>query len=278
MISIRTRKLLLKLVAYVVLGLGAVIMAGPFVWMLSTSLKEPAQQFSRDLIPSPVVFQNYFNLSDTLPIGRLLLNSAKITLLVIVGQVLTCSMSGFVFAVLQFRFRDQIFMALLATLMIPAQMALIPDFIIFKWIGLLGTQAPLWLPAFWGGAFGTFLLRQFFLTIPLDLAEAARVDGASIFQIFWRIYLPLAGPALAALTIFTFLFSWNDLLGPLIYLPSNLDLTTITVGLSLFQGQYGGKWTLMMAGAVISIAPVIIIFFLAQRQFIEGIATSGVKG
>ena len=162
--------------------------------------------------------------------------------------------------------------------MIPPQMSFIPNFILFKWLGLLGTQAPLWLPGFWGGAFGTFLMRQYFLTIPLDLAEAARVDGASLVQIFWRIYLPLSKPALAALTIFTFLFSWNDLLGPLIYLPTNLEQTPLTVGLALFQTQYGGKWTLMMAGSLVSIAPIITVFFFAQRHFIEGIALSGVKG
>jgi ABC-type glycerol-3-phosphate transport system permease component len=135
----------------------------------------------------------------------------------------------------------------------------------------------LWLPAFWGGAFGTFLMRQYFLSIPIDLAEAARVDGASLLQIFWQIYLPLAKPALAALTIFTFLFAWNDLLAPLIYLPTDLDQTTLTVGLALFQTQYGGKWTLMMAGSLVSIAPIITVYCFAQRQFIEGIAMTGIK-
>jgi binding-protein-dependent transport system inner membrane component/extracellular solute-binding protein len=132
-------------------------------------------------------------------------------------------------------------------------------------------------PAFLGGAFGTFLLRQYFLTIPIDLAEAARVDGASLLQIFWRIYLPLSKPALAALSIFIFLGSWNNLLGPLIYLPTDLHQTTLPVGLALFQQQYGGKWTVMMAGALVSIAPIILVFFFAQRYFIEGIALSGIK-
>ena len=136
----------------------------------------------------------------------------------------------------------------------------------------------MWLPAFWGGAFGTFLLRQFFLTIPRDLAEAARVDGASLLQIFWRVYLPLAKPALAALAIFTFLWSWNDLLHPLIYLPADLDQTTLTVGLvACSRRSTRGKWTVMMAGALVSIVPVIVVFFVAQKQFIEGVAMSGVK-
>lgn len=276
-ITLQTRKKIWDIGAFVLLCLGAVIMAGPFVWMASTALKEPADQFSKSLIPNPMTPQNFYQLFDVLPVGRLLFNSLKIALLVTIGQLLTCSMAGFVFAVVRFRFREPLFVALLATLMIPPQMSYIPNFIIFKYMGILGTQMPLWLPAFWGGAFGTFLLRQFFLTIPIDLAEAARVDGASLLRIFWNIYMPLAKPALAALTIFTFLYSWNDLLGPLIYLPADLEKTTITVGLALFQTQYGGKWTLMMAGSLISILPIIIIFFFAQRQFIEGIALSGVK-
>jgi ABC-type glycerol-3-phosphate transport system permease component len=275
--TLQTRQKIIDTAAFILLCLGVVMMIGPFVWMLSTAFKEPADQFSKSLIPNPLTPQNFFQLFEVLPVGGLLLNSLKIATLVTIGQLLTCSMAGFVFAVVRFRFREPLFIALLATLMIPPQMSYIPNFIIFKYIGILGTQMPLWLPAFWGGAFGTFLLRQFFLTIPIDLAEAARVDGASLLRIFWNIYLPLAKPALAALTIFTFLFSWNDLLGPLIYLPTDLEKTTITVGLALFQTQYGGKWTLMMAGSLISILPIIIIFFFAQRQFIEGIALSGVK-
>jgi ABC-type glycerol-3-phosphate transport system permease component len=132
------------------------------------------------------------------------------------------------------------------------------------------------VPAFWGGAFGTFLLRQFYLTIPLDLAESARIDGASIWQIFRHVYVPLSGPAMAALAIFTFMWSWNDLLNPLIYV-TELDQLTLTIGLSFFQNQYGGKWTLMMAGAVVSILPILVIFFFAQKYFIQGIAMTGLK-
>jgi ABC-type glycerol-3-phosphate transport system permease component len=275
--SLRTRTLFFDLVAYLGLGTGAVIMITPFIWMALTAFKLPADQFSRNLLPNPPTLENFPKLWQAIPVTGLLFNSLNIAILSTLGQLLTCSMAGFVFATVRFRFRELLFITLLTTLMIPPQMTYIPNFILFKWLGLIGTQAPLWLPAFWGGAFGTFLMRQFFQTIPIDLAEAARVDGASLLQIFWRIYLPLAKPALAALTIFTFLFSWNDLLGPLIYLPSDLNKTTITVGLALFQTQYRGQWTLMMAGSLISIAPIITIFFFAQRQFIEGIALSGVK-
>ena len=252
-------------------------MAGPFVWMISTSLKEPADQFSKVLIPDPVTLKNYTGLWDALPFTRLIWNSFKIASLSTLGQLLTCSMAGFAFAAVKFRGRNALFVLLLVTLMIPFQVTLIPNFIIYRFLGLYGTQIPLYLPAFLGGAFGTFLLRQYFLTIPNELAEAARIDGASLWTIYWRIYLPLARPALAALAIFTFLFSWNDLFGPLIYLPSDLEKTTLPVGLALFQAQYSGRWAVMMAGVTVSIAPIVIVFFFAQKQFIEGIALSGVK-
>ena len=275
----RTRKLVGDLVTYAILIFGAIIMAGPFVWMIATAFKAPADQFTRTLIPNPVTFENFQTLWDKLPFTTLIFNTLKIAVLSTIGQLLTCSMAAFVFAVVRFRGREFLFVLLLTTMLIPPQVTLVPNFILFRTLGILkySPQMALWLPAFWGGAFGTFLLRQFFLTIPRDFAEAARVDGASLWGIFWRVYLPLAKPALAALAIFTFLWSWNDLLHPLIFLPADLDQTTLTVGLSLFQTQYAGKWTVMMAGALVSIAPVIAVFFLAQKQFIEGVAMSGVK-
>lgn len=274
---ITTRKQTLDIITYVVLILGSLVMIGPFLWMISTAFKLPADQFTRALIPNPITTQNFSQLWTILPFSTLIWNSFKVAMISTVGQLLTCSMGAFVFAVVRFRFREMLFIALLGTLMIPYQVTIIPNFIIFKALGLYGTQVPLWLPAFMGGAFGTFLLRQYFLTIPLDLAEAARVDGASLLRIFWSIYLPLAKPALAALSIFTFLGSWNNLLTPLIYLPSDLQQTTLPVGLSLLQQQYTGRWTIMMAGSLVSIAPIILVFFFAQRFFIEGIALSGVK-
>jgi len=271
------RKRLADLLTYLVLIVGSIVMVAPFIWMVSTALKPPADQFSRDLIPNPVTFENFQALWETLPFNALIFNSFKIALITTIGQLLTCAMAAFVFAVVRFRFREILFIALLATLMVPSQITIIPNFVLFRALGLYGTQAPLWLPAFWGGAFGTFLLRQFFRTIPIELAEAARVDGASLMQIFLRIYLPLAQPALAALSIFVFLGSWNNLLAPLIYLPTDLEQTTLPVGLAMFQTQYAGHWTVMMAGSLVSVAPIIAVFFLAQRYFIEGIALSGVK-
>jgi len=276
-VTLKTRERLFDGLTYALLIFGALIMAGPFVWMISTSLKEPADQFSKTFIPNPVTLKNYTALWDALPFTRLIWNSFKIASLSTLGQLLTCSMAGFAFAAVKFRGRNALFVLLLVTLMIPFQVTLIPNFIIYRFLGLYGTQIPLYLPAFLGGAFGTFLLRQYFMTIPGELAEAARIDGASLWTIYWRIYLPLARPALAALAIFTFLFSWNDLFGPLIYLPSDLEKTTLPVGLALFQAQYSGRWAVMMAGVTVSIAPIVIVFFFAQKQFIEGIALSGVK-
>jgi multiple sugar transport system permease protein len=189
-----TRKQTLDVITYAALILGSLVMVGPFLWMISTSFKLPADQFTRALIPNPFTTQNFSQLWTILPFSTLIWNSFKVAMLTTIGQLLTCAMGAFVFAVVRFRFRELLFLALLGTLMIPYQVTIIPNFIIFKALGLYGTQVPLWLPAFMGGAFGTFLLRQYFLTIPLDLAEAARVDGASLLRIFWSIYLPLAKP------------------------------------------------------------------------------------
>jgi ABC-type glycerol-3-phosphate transport system permease component len=275
-------KLLADILTYGLLIAGAVIMIVPFLWMISVSFREPAQQFARNLIPNPITFDNYIQLFKILPDNAftyLTLNSFKLSILQVVGQIITCSMAAFVFAVTKFKGRDFLFALLLATMMIPSQVSLIPNFIIFKYLGLIGSQWPLILPAFWGGAFGTFLLRQYFLTIPRDLVDAARMDGASLFNIFWKIYMPLCKPAVAALAIFVFKDAWNDLLHPLVYLPTDMHQTTLTVGLAFFQQQtiMGGKFTVLMAGAFLSILPLLIVFFIAQRQFIEGIAITGLK-
>jgi multiple sugar transport system permease protein len=273
------QKLFLDVISYTILIAGAVIMVGPFLWMVATSFKLPADQFTHTFIPNPATLENFRNLfSFDLNFPRLFLISTGIALMSVVGQLFTCAMAAFCFAVVKFRGRNVLFTALLVTLMVPDQVTLIPNFIIFRWLHLVGTSVPLWLPAFWGGAFGTFLLRQYFLTLPRELVDAARVDGASLWDIFWRIYLPLGKPALAALSIFTFQGAWNDLLHPLVYMP-NVPNTTLTVGLAFFQTQLtqGGRYTVLMAGAFLSILPLIIVFFFAQKLFVEGIALSGMK-
>jgi multiple sugar transport system permease protein len=276
------QSIILDIITYTILIIGALTMLLPFLWMVSVSFRVSAAQFSRNIIPNPVTFQSYIDLFEDLPnqaFFYLTFNSFKLSILAVIGQILTCAMAAFVFAVIKFRARNFLFTLLLVTMMIPPQVSLIPNFIIFKYLHLIGTQWPLILPAFWGGAFGTFLLRQYFLTIPRDLLDAARVDGASLFQIFWRVYLPISKPAIAALAIFVFKDAWNDLLHPLVYLPTDMQKTTLTVGLAFFQQQLqmGGKFTVLMAGAFLSILPLLIIFFIAQKQFIEGIALSGIK-
>jgi multiple sugar transport system permease protein len=279
-----------RTLVYVLLIGGAVIMMLPFLWMLVTSLKTRAEVFGAAplSLPTGPHFDNYVKMWNALPgvtFGTFFLNSLKLALLNTAGQLVTCSMAAYAFAVFDFRGRGPLFALLLATMIIPAQVVLVPNFVLWRSLpnpwsasgSFYGTQEPLWVGAWLGGAFGTFLLRQFFLAIPTELGDAARVDGANPWQIFWKIYVPLARPALATLAIFTFMWTWNDLLNPLIYLRT-LDQYTTTVGLAFFQGQFVGKWPEMMAGAMVSLAPMIILFVVAQKYFVRGIALSGLKG
>jgi ABC-type glycerol-3-phosphate transport system permease component len=274
-------------VIYAVLIAGGVVMAAPFLWMIVTSLKTRAEVFGSSPLelPSGVHLDNYQRMWDALPFAAFYANSLKLALLVTVGQLISCSMAAFAFAVLQFRAKRVLFALLLMTLIIPFQVVLVPNFVLYRLLphplsasgNWIGTQEPLWVGAFLGGAFGTFLLRQFYLTIPVELADAARVDGATPWQIYRHVYLPLAKPALATLAIFTFMWTWNDLIDPLIYL-RDLPSYTVTVGLAFFKGQFVGKWPEMMAGALVSLVPMIVLFVVAQRQFVRGIALTGIKG
>ncbi len=286
----RARRIVNLGATYVALIGGAVVMSIPFIWMFTTSLKTRAEVFSTApfSFPSGLHWENYSTMWFGLPdvtFGTFFQNSLVIAGLATVGQLITCSMAGYAFAVLDFRFKRPLFALILATLIIPFQVVLVPNFVLYRYMpwpfsdsgNWIGTNLPLWVWAFFGGAFGTFLLRQFFLTIPGELADAARVDGASPWQIFTKVYLPLARPALATLAIFQFMWSWNDLLDPLIYL-RDLPSYTTTVGLAFFQGQFVGKWPEMMAGALVGLLPMIVLFIVAQRFFVRGIALSGLKG
>jgi len=266
---------------------GGLLMIAPFAWMISTSLKTRAEVFVTPptLIPIVPQWHNYADMWNALPFASFFFNSAKLAILNTVGQLVSCSMAAFAFSALRFRFREPLFALLLVTLIIPFQVVLVPNFILYRLLphpfsesgNWIGTHEPLWVGAFLGGAFGTFLLRQFFLAIPHELGDAARVDGANPWQIYRHIYLPLAKPALATLAIFTFMWSWNDLIDPVIYL-RDIQTLTVTAGLSLFQGQYVGRWPLLMAGALVSVLPMILLFIVAQRQFVRGIALTGIKG
>ena len=284
------RKLVRKAAMYAALVAGALAMMIPFFWMLATSLKTRAEVFSTPPLsfPSGLHWENYTTMWFALPgvtFGTFFGNSIVIASLATLGQLVTCSMAAYAFAVFDFRFKKVLFAMILATLIIPFQIVLVPNFILYRYLpwpfsdsgNWIGTNLPLWVWAFFGGAFGTFLLRQFFLTIPSELADAARVDGANPWQIFVKVYVPLARPALATLAIFQFMWSWNDLLDPLIYL-RDLPSYTTTVGLAFFQGQYVGKWPEMMAGALVSLLPMIILFLVAQKYFVRGITLSGLKG
>jgi ABC-type glycerol-3-phosphate transport system permease component len=267
--------------------LGGVLMMVPFIWMIATSLKTRAEVFLMPPTLFPLVPQwhNYADMWNALPFATFFVNSIKIATLNTIGQLISCSMAAYAFAALRFRFREPLFALLLVTLIIPFQVVLVPNFVLYRLLphpasesgNWIGTQEPLWVAAFLGGAFGTFLLRQFFLAIPRELSDAARVDGANPWQIYRHIYLPLAKPALATLAIFTFMWSWNDLIDPVIYL-RDINTLTVTAGLSLFQGQYIGRWPLLMAGALVSVLPMILMFIVAQRQFVRGIALTGIKG
>jgi multiple sugar transport system permease protein len=286
----RTWTMARRIGAYVVLIVGGLVMMIPFFWMLLTSLKTRAEVFgSAPLsLPSGPHWENYermWNAFGDVTFGTFFLNSLKIAALSTIGEVFACSLAAFAFAVIPFRGRRLLFGLLMATLIIPFQVVLVPNFILWRTLpnpfsdsgNFIGTQEPLWLGAFLGGAFGIFLLRQFFLAIPTELADAARVDGANPWQIYRHVYMPLARPALATLAIFIFMWSWNDLLIPLIYL-RDLDQYTTTVGLAFFQGQFVGKWPEMMAGAIVSLVPMITLFVIAQKYFVRGIALTGLKG
>ncbi len=272
----KTRSLILRYVVLIVLG---VIFAVPFLWMVSSSLKRGIDVFvfPPKWIPSPIMWSNYSELFKVLPFGRFFWNSSYVALLSTFGQVASCALAAYALSRPKFFGREAIFYILLATMMVPGQVTIIPRFLIMRSLGWLDTHLPLYVPHFFGGAFGTFMLRQFFLSLPRELDDAAAIDGCGRLRTFLTIYLPLSKPALATLSLFIFMDSWNDLLGPIIYLSTPKKMT-LTVGLTFFQGQYATDWHLLMAGAVVSIIPTIIVYLLAQKHFVSGIMVGSVKG
>lgn len=259
---------------------GAALMIMPFLWMVSTSLKPEAQiwVFPPQWIPSPVLWQNYVQALTILPFARYALNTAMITAATTLGIVLSASLCAYGFARLRFPGRDLIFMVLLSAIMLPYAVIMIPSYIMFRQLGWIDSYLPLTVPHYFGGgAFNIFLLRQFFRTIPADLSDAARIDGASEFGIYWRIVMPLARPALATVAIFTVLWTWNDFLGPLIYISSQ-DKFTLALGLAQFRGLYATQWQYLMAASTVVVVPTLVLFFLAQRYFVQGVVLTGLKG
>ncbi len=222
------------------------------------------------------IWSNYAEVFDAVPFARFYMNSIIVSILITFGQVLTSSLAAYAFARLNFKFRNQLFLGYLATMMIPGTVTMIPVFIIIKKLGWIDTYQALILPMMFS-AYGTFMLRQFFLSIPKDLEESAVIDGATKFRIYWQIILPLSKPALATLTIFVFLGAWNDFMWPLI-VTNSMEMKTLPVGLAAFQGLYTTNWTLLMAASMMALLPVLILYVLAQKYFEKGIVLSGLKG
>lgn len=267
-----------KLLLYVVLSMGAFIMVLPFVWTLLSSLKDMKQTFAvpPTVFPDPVIWKNYPESLSALPFGRAYLNSIYIAVIVTAVQLITASMAGYAFAKLRFRGHNFVFLLFLATMMIPSQVTMIPLFIIMKNLGLLGSHMSLILPASLFNAFGVFLMRQFIASLPDELEEAAIIDGAKVPQIFGKIVLPLVKPSLAAFGIFVFLGQWNNFMYPLIFL-NKTESFTVPLLLNFFKGTYATDYPLLMAGTVISILPVLIVYMFFQKQIIQGIAITGMK-
>ncbi len=267
------------IIYFALVGFAAVFII-PFLWIVSTSLKGNEQIFTipPQWIPETFHWENYSHVFETIPFLAYLKNSTIITLLSILGVVLSSSLVAYAFGCLEWPGRDTLFVFVLGTMMLPMQVTMIPVFVLFKELGWLNTFKPLTVPMFFGGgAFNIFLMRQFFKTIPRDLLDAARVDGCSELKIYWKIVLPLAKPALATVAILTFMFTWNDFLGPLIYLSDKMK-GTLALGLALFVGQRQTEWGMLMAASVMMMIPMILIFFFFQKYFIKGFTMSGMKG
>ena len=258
---------------------GVVVMFIPLAWTLSTSLKWPGEVyiFPPTWIPKQILWSYYLKAVTTIPFFLYLWNTAYITLASIVGKVISITLVAFAFARLQWRGRDAVFLLMLSTMMLPFPVLLIPTYEIFNKLGMLNTLWPLFIRSFFGNAFLIFLLRQFFMSIPRELEEAAVIDGANTLQVLWSVILPLSKPALATIGIFTFWWNWNAFLEPFVYVNSVKNFT-VSLGLAFFKGQYVYNFHWLMAAGMVAIIPMILIFFFAQRYFIEGIQMSGLKG
>jgi multiple sugar transport system permease protein len=256
----------------------AAIFMAPLVFVVLTSLMTNEQAVTPSFWPRPFQWSNFTEVFHRIPFLSYTWNTAQIALLSTVGVVLSCVPVAYALARMRWRGRQVSFIVVLSTIMLPIQVTIVPLYVIWVRLGQIGHMTPLILPSFLGDAFSIFLLRQFFLTIPEELSDAARVDGASEFQIMTRVIVPLAKPAIAAVALFNFLYNWNDLFAPLLFLGENQKLWTLSIALTEFQQRHGTEWNLTMAASLMIMVPVIILFFLAQRAFVEGVTLTGVKG
>lgn len=277
--SAHTKAVVGKVIVYIILILIAVIMVIPFLWMLSASVKSDREVFQMNpfvWIPEVPRWSNYSDIWTKIPFARFVGNTVFLTIVVTLLQLLTSSFAAYSFAKLNFRHKNGLFLAYIATIAMPWQVYMVPQFIMMRKMGLNDKlTAIICLQAF--SAFGVFMMKQFYEGIPDDLCEAARIDGMSEYRIYASIMLPLSKPALSTLTIFTFVATWNDYLGPLIYLKSQ-NKKTIQLGLKMFISQYSSDYGLIMAGSVLSLIPVLIVFLILQKYFVEGVAATGLKG
>jgi multiple sugar transport system permease protein len=277
--SIKLRQWLTPLLLHTILIVLGFTFLVPLLWLISTSLKRGAQVFvvPVEWIPSDPQWSNYREIFKHLPFAVFILNTAIITVMGVIGSVISSLTVGYSLARLRWPGRNFVFIVLLATMMLPHTVLLVPTFVMFKYLGWLDTFYPLFVPSWFGSAFYIFLMRQFMTGLPIELDEAARIDGASSFRILWQLIAPLSGPAVVAVAIFSFLAHYNDFMDPLIYLTSN-DKFTIALGLYWFAGRWGNSWHLVMAASLVTIAPTFVLFFTAQRYFVQGIQFSGLTG
>ena len=298
----KRKEMISNLIAYIILSIGAFTMVIPFLWTISTALKDPSDVYDGRFIPQRFSYiyvdkdgkfvpgsayregykevrswwANFVKAWIAVPFDKYYRNSLIVATITTLGQLVTCTLAAYAFARLRWFGRDAVFLLYLGTLMVPFTVTMIPVYILFKWLGLVNTLVAVILPALFS-AFGTFLLRQFFVSIPYDLEEAAFIDGANRLQILWHVILPLSKGALATLGTFTFLFQWNDFLWPLVVLNSD-EVKTIPIGLTAFQSAYGSQWELVMAASLIALIPVILIYLFNQRFFTESIMLTGFGG
>lgn len=267
------------IISIIILTIGSIIMLLPFIWMVSTSFKEPGTEFAYppEFIPRSLFYQNYVEVWNRLPFGLFILNSFKISLLIVLGRIITASLAGYAFAKLDFPLKNFLFSLVLATMMIPFAVTMIPMYILIRKIGWINNHLALIVPGSLFHAYSIFFLSQFFKTIPKDYEDAARIDGENTIGILLRIVFPLSKPAITTISVLSFMWSWNDFLGPIIFLNSQ-EKYTIQIGVALFQGIEVTNWTRLMAASCISVIPVLLLFFLTQRYFVRSIVMTGIKG
>lgn len=278
-VKIKPRRVVWMLLLYaILLGLSGIVLL-PVFWMVSTALKPQSEIFAFPpiWIPHPVVWSNFIDALTAQPFALFARNTLLLVVVNIIGQLLSCTLIAYGFARLRFPGRDVLFMVMLATLLIPDQITMIPLFILFRSLGWVGTYLPLTVPAFFGNAFFVFLLRQYMMTLPYELDEAARIDGCNTWQILYRILVPLCLPPLTIIVVYTFTSVYNDFLGPLIYL-TDPSMFTLAIGLATFVGRYSSQWNYLMAAALVVLLPLLVTYYFAQRYLIGGIASFGLKG